>query len=255
MTTRELMEKRKIARPDVARHAQPMSTGKRLAPAILSWNPKGGVTKSSTLAAIAYQLMCSGSLPRVIDTDVSNPDLWKSHASVLICECLSLQDEDGFVSIARRLADRGIDDQILISCGAGLVETFVENAPILDLAAKRADRPLLVVSPIDQDIDSCNHLPDLIEAMPNATVFVVRPRHFGRPESFRAFNESKLGQAMIADNRVIDLPAIPDAIMRRFKSQRLSFAEIVALDDEAETAALDIWSPRAAAALAPLLNW
>ncbi|MDP3600728.1 MAG: hypothetical protein Q8R85_06100 [Bosea sp. (in: a-proteobacteria)] len=254
MTTRELIEKRKIARPDTARPGQLRPTRKRLAQAILSWNPKGGVSKSSTLAALAYLLMCSGSRPRVIDTDVSNPDLWKSHERVLPCECLSLEDEGGFVSIARRLTDPDIDEEILISCGAGLVETFMENAPILDLAAKRLERPMVVLSPIDPDIDSCNHLPDLLEAMPNATVFVVRPRHFGRPESFRAFNESKLGQAMIADNRVIDLPAIPEAIMRRFKSQRLSFAEIAALGDEAETAALDIWSPRAEAALAPLLN-
>ena len=64
MTTRELMEKRKIVRPDTARPGQLRPTGKRLAPAILSWNPKDGTSKSSTLAALAYLLMCSGSRPR-----------------------------------------------------------------------------------------------------------------------------------------------------------------------------------------------
>lgn len=257
MTTRELMEKRKTAPPDAIRPAQRLSraNGREVRPAILVWNAKGGTTKSSTTAGLAYLLMNSASYPRIIDTDVSNPDLFKSHHRVLESECLSLEDQDGFVTVARRLADRSIDREILISCAAGLVEVFLENAPILDLAASRAERPLIIVSPIDQDVDGCNHLPDLLKAMPNATVFAVRPRHFGRPESFRAFNESKLGQAMIADNRVIDLPALPDAIMRRFKSERLSFSEIEELHDAAETAALDIWSPKAAAALAPILNW
>lgn len=254
MTTRELMEARR--QRDVADGTKRAAPGKTsLPPAIIVVNPKGGVTKSTWLASTAYHLYELGWRPFVIDTDVSNPDLFKSHSERLTVECIALDNEDGFVSVARRLADPKIQEPILISCGAGLVEVFLENAPVLDLAASRAQRPLIVVSPIDLDIDSFIHLDDIVEAMPGARVFVVRPRHYGRPRDFVAFASSEIGESFIKQQRVIDMPALPASLARRFKTDRMSLMDVRDHDDPAETSALDIWSPKAAAALAPILTW
>lgn len=54
---------------------------------------------------------------------------------------------------------------------------------------------------------------------------------------------------------MIDLPAMPAALVRHFKSDRLSLAAIAERGDIAEVAALDTWRPRSRAALAPLLDW
>lgn len=251
MTTKELMEqarRQREAARDQARAAD-------LPPAIIAVNPKGGVTKSTFLASTAYHLYLDGWRPVIIDTDVSNPDLFKSHTRQLLVECFSFENEDGFVSTARRLADPKIQEPILISCGAGLVEAFLESAPILDLAAARAKRPLIVVSPIDLDIDSFIHLDDIVKALPGARVYVVRPRHYGRPRDFVAFAASEIGSNFIGQKRVIDMPLLPATLARRFKSDRMSLMDVVEQDDAAEMSALDVWSPKAAAALAPILTW
>lgn len=251
MTTKELMEEARRQR-DAAR-GQGRAAG--LPPAIIAVNPKGGVTKSTFLASTAYHLYVLGWRPFIIDADMSNPDLFKSHSPRLTVECFSLENEDGFVSTARRLADPTIQEPILISCGAGLVEAFLESAPILALAAARAKRPLVVVSPVDLDIDSFIHLEDIVQAMPGARAYVVRPRHYGRPRDFVALASSEIGRRFIDEQRVIDMPALPAALARRFKTDRMSLMDIVDHDDAAEMSALEVWSPKAAAALAPILTW
>jgi len=247
MTTRELMEGRR------QRGAAPGKAG--LPPAIMAVNPKGGVAKSTVLAAVAYHLCERGRWPHIVDADIANPDMAKSHSKHLRVETIPLDIEDGFVALARRLADPKIQDPILVSCGAGLVETFLENAPVLDLAATRVQRPLIVLSPIDLDIDSFIYLEDIVNAMAGALVYVIRPRHIGRPQDFVAFASSEIGQHFIAQRRVIDMPALPAALARRFKTDRMSLMDVREMDDPAETSALDVWSPKAAAALAPILDW
>lgn len=251
MTTKELMEQARRQREAARNHTK--TDG--LPPAIIAVNPKGGVSKSTLLAGVAYHLYVQGWRPHIIDADVSNPDLSKSHSLRLMVERFSLENEDGFVSVARRLADPTIQEPILISCGAGLVEAFIEGAPILALAASRAARPLIVVSPIDLDIDSFIHLEDIVQAMPGAHVYVVRPRHYGRPQDFVAFAASEIGSSFIEQKRVIDMPALPAALARRFKTDRMSLMDVVDHDDAAEMSALEVWSPKAAAALAPILTW
>ena len=84
---------------------------------------------------------------------------------------------------------------------------------------------------------------------------IIRPRYFGRPEQFEVFNESDLGRKFLAERRVIDLPAVPAALVRRFKTDRMSFSAVAQRGDVADVAALDVWRPKARAALAPLLDW
>lgn len=227
----------------------------RLAPVIMAAQPKGGTRKSTTLAEIIFHLMEMGHMPWIIDQDKANPDNYKAHHTELKCECIAADREHGFTSIARRISDTTITGPILISCGAGLVDVFKENAGTLDLAASRVGRPFFVVVPIDLDVDSLNHIEAMREAMPSAQFFIIRPRHFGHPDEFEAFNESDLGHSFINQGRVIDLPAMPAALVRHFKSDRLSLAAIAERGDIAEVAALDTWRPRSRAALAPLLDW
>ena len=227
----------------------------KLAPVIMAVQPKGGTRKSTTLAEIILHLMEMGHMPWIIDPDKANPDNFRAHRTELKCECIGLDREHGFTSIANRIADPRIAGPILISCGAGLAEVFKENAGTLDLAASRVGRKLIVVIPVDLDVDSLSHIDGVRQAMPGAEFFIVRPRHFGQPEEFEALNESDLGRDFIAQGRVIDLPAMPAALVRRFKSDRLSLTAVAERGDIGEVAALDIWRPRSRAALAPILDW
>lgn len=224
-------------------------------PVIMTVQPKGGSGKSTRLAEVAFHLVEAGLSPWIIDPDKANPDNYRAHHTELKCECIAMDREHGFTSIARRIGDTRISGPILISCGAGLEEVFKENAGTLDLAASRVGRRVLVLVPIDLDVDSLNHIDDMREAMPGAQFFIIRSRHFGRPEEFEAFNDSDLGRGFTAQGRVIDLPAMPAALVRRFKSDRMSLSAVAERGDIGEVAALDTWRPRSRAALAPILDW
>lgn len=227
----------------------------RLDPVLMLWQPKGGCNKSVTTATAAFLMTEDGFCILGIDTDPTNPDVYRAHHGEMRCECIALDNENGFTSIARRISDARITGPILISGAAGNVEAFKDNAATLGLSAARVGRRFKMVVPIDLDTDSLIHIEDMAEALPEAEILIVRPRYFGRPEEFEVFNESDLGRKFLAERRVIDLPAVPAALVRRFKTDRMSFCAVAQKGDVADVAALDVWRPKARAALAPLLDW
>lgn len=227
----------------------------KLDPVLMLWQPKGGCNKSVTTATAALLLTESGFSIVGIDTDPTNPDVYRAHHGEMRCECIALDDENGFTSIARLISDARITGPILISGAAGNVEAFKDNAATLGLSASRVGRRFKMIVPIDLDTDSLIHIEDMAEALPEAEIHIIRPRYFGRPEQFEVFNESDLGRKFLAERRVIDLPAVPAALVRRFKTDRMSFSAVAQRGDVADVAALDVWRPKARAALAPLLDW
>lgn len=227
-----------------------------LAPAYMVLQPKGGTTKSTTLEQTLFHLYeLVEKQIWLIDCDLSNPDLYRAHHDGDIkCECIALDADAGYTTVARRLSDPRITGPIAISTGAGLAEVYIRNLGTLDLAAHRARRPFIVLVTVDPDTDSVIHLEALREAMPNAEFYVVRPRHFGRPEEFEVFNESDIGQRFLQEGRVIDLPVMPSALVRRFKSDRKSLISVMQSDDIADRCTLDTWAPHSRRALAPILD-
>lgn len=227
----------------------------KLDPVLMFWQPKGGCQKSVGTATAAFLMTETGYAIHGIDTDPTNPDIFRAHHGEMRCECIALDHEDGYSSIARRISDTRITGPILISGAAGNVEAFKDNAATLGLSASRVGRRFLVSVPIDLDTDSLIHIDDMAEALPEAEIHIIRPRYFGRPEQFEVFNASDLGRKFIAERRVIDLPAVPSTLVRRFKTDRMSFSAVAQRGDVADVAALDVWRPKARAALAPLLDW
>lgn len=233
------------------------AAGTMLSPAYMLLQPKGGTAKSITLEQLLLHLY---DLVKhqiwLIDCDMSNPDLYRAHHTEIEfkCECIALDSDGGYTTVARRLSDPRIDGPIAISTGAGLAEVYARNLGILDLAAHHARRSLNVVIPIDLDTDSVIHIQALREAMPHSVFYVIRPRHFGRPEEFEVFNESDIGQEFLAARHVIDLPVMPSALARRFKTGRKSLISIIEFDDIADRCTLETWAPHSRRALSPFLD-
>jgi len=228
-----------------------------LSPAYMVLQPKGGTTKSTTLEQLLLHLHeLAEKQIWLIDCDLSNPDLYRAHHGKddIKCECIALDADAGYTTVARRLADPRIAGPIAISTGAGLAEVYIRNLGTLDLAAYRARRPFIVIVTIDPDTDSVIHLEALRGAMPHAEFYVVRPRHFGRPEEFEVFNESDIAQQFLRENRVIDLPVMPSALVRRFKTDRKSLISVMESDDIADRCTLETWLPHSRKALAPIVD-
>lgn len=227
-----------------------------LSPAYMVLQPKGGTGKSTVVEQILLHLYQSVEKQIwLIDSDLSNPDLYRAHhGSEIKCECIALDGDGGYTTVARRLSDPRIDGPIAISTGAGLAEVYARNLGILDLAAHHARRSMNVVITLDLDTDSVIHIQALREAMPHSMFYVVRPRHFGRPEEFEVFNESDIGQEFLATERVIDLPVMPSALARRFKTDRKSLISIMQSDDIADRCTLETWAPHSRRALSPFLD-
>lgn len=215
-------------------------------------NAKGGVGKSTGAASIHYLRRKMGEESAIIDTDPANPDLFKSHAKSAIAHCVSLDSEDGYTNLAGLIART--DEDIVISAPAGGQELFERYAPVVDLVCRKCHRIVYLVWFIDPDIDSFINLEDSAAAVPYANVWVIRNLVFGPPEKFEAFNEHRVAQPIFKAGRVLDLPLVPAAVMRSFKSGRMSFNEILENGPEETRSALEIWTPRAMHALHPMLG-
>lgn len=218
----------------------------------LARNTKGGVGKSTLLAILIYLLNMLRNELSVIDTDAANPDIYKSHHERYSAYCLGLNTEDSYTALAGLI--RSLEGDVMISAAAGGQELFAEYAPVLDDACLILERPVHVLWPMDLDVDSYVSLAESAEAMPHATFWPIRNLYFGKPEEFVAWNESKTAEPYFAQKRVLDLPPTPAALMRCFKTDRMSFLDVHERGHVELQSALRIWNKRVSQALAPLLH-
>jgi cellulose biosynthesis protein BcsQ len=65
---------------------------------------KGGVGKSLMTAATLDCLLERGTRVRLVESDTSNPDVWKAYKDILPVELINLDPGDGWVDLALRFA-------------------------------------------------------------------------------------------------------------------------------------------------------
>jgi hypothetical protein len=214
---------------------------------------KGGVAKSTEALKLNYHLTKIGKLPALIDADGTVQDLILAHHEEQECHPIELSNEDGFTEMADVISTTDPAAPIIASCAGGQADIFNEYVPVLMIAARDAGRKVNLVSPLDLHSSSYAHLPQVEKVMPEAEIFVVRPRWFGRPAQFRAFNNSQIGQRYLAADRVIDVPLMPAALARAFKDGEHSLRWVELNGSGGEKASLEAWRERSRSAYARFL--
>ena len=185
---------------------------------------KGGVGKSFfSCAVLDYLRNQKKENPFLIESDTSNPDVYKSYHTLVDHKLLNLDVKDGWMAL-NDLADTEALRQrpIVVSTGSRNnigVSKFGSN---LNIGVKELQRKLTVFWVIDRDIDSLELLMDFREVMTEATIHVVMNEHFGEQNRFELYADSDLKKSIESSGgQSIAFPDVADRVAYALRNKRM----------------------------------
>lgn len=179
---------------------------------VFSEGSKGGTGKSLVSAILLDHFIAKGETPVLIETDTSNPDVYKSYKeAVAKAFAISTDDADGWATFLNTI-DENRDYPIVVNSGARNQESIDKFGETL----KELELPMKTFWVINKEKDSVILLKNYLEVIPAENVVVVKNRFFG--ENFDEYDASKTSQKI---SQVISIPKALDAAITTYYSKRI----------------------------------
>ena len=182
---------------------------------------KGGVGKSLVAMATVDYLKNSGKDVVLIESDTSNPDVWKAYNESTTTELLNLDEADGWMQLVNLCSKT--DSVVVINTAARSNKSVTAYGEILSSTLLELKRNLVTMWVINRQRDSLELLKEYMDAMPEGGVHVVRNGHFGPTEKYELYNTSKL-RAVVEGRggKSITFPDLADRVIDEIYSTRMS---------------------------------
>lgn len=186
---------------------------------------KGGVGKSMITMAVLDQLLERGEDAMLIESDTSNPDVWKAYKDVVRSELLHLDEADGWINLVN-ICDSAPDSVVVINTAARNNAGVSAYGETLNGTLAELKRTLITLWVINRQRDSLELLKEYMDAIPNSAVHVIRNGYFGEEKKFELYNGSKLKATVEERGGLsVTLPDLADRVADDIYSKRLSIAE------------------------------
>jgi hypothetical protein len=211
------------------------------APIVFVSGSKGGVGKSITAMAVIDYLVTNHKFLKLVESDGSNPDVWKSYGRVVESEGADLDDVEGWI-------------QLVNTCDANPFKAIVVNTPAQNNMGVRANgailrdslnelgRPLITLWVINRQRDSVELLKEYMELMPAGVVHVIKNGYFGEEKKFELYDNSPVAAAVLKQNgKTLFLPDMADRVTDELYSKRLTLAEAATLLKIGDRTELQRW--------------
>ncbi|WP_082149705.1 P-loop NTPase [Bordetella pseudohinzii] len=183
---------------------------------------KGGVGKTMVCASLTDALMARGESVLLIESDTSNPDIYKMYCEELETRLLDLDTADGWIDLVNSCDERK-DHTVLINTAARNNKGVAAYSQTLKNTLKELERELVTFWVINRQRDSVELLKEYMEELPDTRVHVVRNGHYGEEAKFELYNDSKLRkQVEDAGGQSLMFPDLADRVSDALYSQRLS---------------------------------
>lgn len=185
---------------------------------------KGGVGKSKMSFALIDYLMSQKKKILLIESDTSNPDVYKAHephsSENLICEITNLDTSDGWIEMVEFLEDH--PEHFVVINSAARSNTGIEKYGItLKETLNGLERDLCTFWMINRQRDSVELLRGFLNVFPDATVNVCRNMYFGDPEKFEIYNESKSKELIEIKGHTLNFPGLSPRVADKLYSERI----------------------------------
>lgn len=186
---------------------------------------KGGVGKSMVSIALVDYLRTAGKKVLLIESDTSNPDVYKSHKDEVDCELVNLDDADGWITLVN-LCDTHKDSTVVISSAARNMDGVASFGQTLSSSLAELKRKLITLWVINRQRDGLELLKGYVESMPESELHVIRNGHFGDEKKFELYNGSKIREAVEKKKgKSLLFPDLADRVSDDLYSKRLSIAK------------------------------
>ena len=185
---------------------------------------KGGVGKSLVTMATVDYLHDKGESVLLIESDTSNPDVWKAYKDSVETELVNLDEADGWIQLVN-LCDSKPDSVVVINTAARNNKGVSAYGATLNSTLEELKRRLVTLWVINRQRDSLELLREYMDAIPNAAIHVVRNGYFGEEKKFELYNGSKLRAAVEErGGKSVTFPDLADRVSDDIYSKRMSIA-------------------------------
>jgi len=196
-------------------------------PIYLVGGSKGGVGKSMVTMALIDYLQGNGESVVLIETDTSNPDVWKTYGESTKGELVNLEEADGWIKLINICGDVGNKEStIVINTRAANNQGVQKYGETLNSTLEELGRTLIALWVINRQRDSLELLKNFREALPNALVHVVRNGYFGEESKYQLYNGSKIRAAVEEKGgKSLTFPNMADLLADDIYTKRLTIAK------------------------------
>lgn len=190
----------------------------------ISGGSKGGVGKSFLTMAILDRLTETGEKVLLIESDTSNPDVWKAYKDVTETVLLNLDEADGWIELLN-VCEAQPDSTVVINTAARNNVGVSAYGATLNNTLEELQRELVTLWCINRQRDGLELLKAFMDAIPASVVHVVRNGYFGPEAKFELYNGSKVRKEVEArGGKSLLLPDLADRVADELYSKRLSIA-------------------------------
>lgn len=202
---------------------------------------KGGVGKSLVSMALVDLLQEQRESVLLIESDTSNPDVWKCYRESVETELINLDEADGWINLVN-ICDSKPESTVVVNTAARNNKGVSSYGETLNSTVEELQRKLVTMWVINRQRDSLELLKEFMDAIPNSQVHVVRNGHFGDETKFELYNGSKVRSTVEArGGQSLTFPDLADRVSDDIYSKRLAIARAATESPIGNRAELKRW--------------
>jgi hypothetical protein len=157
--------------------------------------------------------------PVYVETDDSNPDVYKAVNELVTSELCNIDDESGWVKLGG-IIEAHPKACIVVNTAARATDSIVEHGSILVDVATELSRDLVMVWPLNRQRDGLELLKNFLDAEQGyAATYALLNTYFGKEDKFVRYSSGKL-KGRVTDTIVF--PELNDLVADRINDSRLS---------------------------------
>lgn len=211
---------------------------------------KGGVGKSTVSLALIDALLSAEHSPLYVETDQSNPDVYKSVHELVTSEIANLDDESGWIKLGG-IVEAHPKACVVINTAARMTDSLIEHGNILADVARELNRSWVMLWPLNRQRDGLELLKRFLDAEQGyKATYPVLNTYFGKDNNFARYHASKLKDRV---SGTIVFPELNDVVADKITDARLALWNADKSLTIAERSALHKYRTAARAALEPVL--
>ncbi|GGM25808.1 hypothetical protein GCM10009425_40650 [Pseudomonas asuensis] len=191
-------------------------------PIYVSGGSKGGVGKSINTMGLIHTLRSADQEVLLIESDTSNPDVWKLYKDEIKTELIDLDDANGWIDLVN-ICDMNPSLNVVINTAARNNRGVTAYGETLNNTLQDLNRNLITLWVINRQRDSLELLKEYMDALPNSVVHVVRNGYYGEERKFELYNESKIRRSVEdKGGKSLTFPELADRVSDDLYSKRFS---------------------------------
>ena len=218
---------------------------------------KGGTGKSTVCGAVLDYLIQQKKKPLLIESDGTNPDVWKAYKDSCDNIVLNLDEAEGWIELIN-VADKTKGRPVVVNTAARNSAGVERYGETLRSTLKELNRELTTLWVINRQRDSLELLADYLDVMPVSAdhqVHVVRNLYYGSSDKFQLYSGSELKKRIErSGGKTIDLPDLADRVADELATKRLTLQAAMGEMPLGHRAELIRWRDEAFKSLAQVMS-